>query len=145
MARVIYCYECATAANRFKLHKEDVAQGWQNRRQWGRARCPENHAVTTWEFFGPELNNTPGAAGMARPVSVERLPSLQCDLCGVSVPDSAPVLAVTEWRGSEPPEWESGYMEIVSEEEWHRIAARIGLVRRRLDEAEGKTDPRLPS
>lgn len=154
MTRLIYCYECATAANRFKLNRfklnpDDVRMGWQNRRQWGRAHCPEGHNITIRSIVigapEEEMQNTPGSAGFPRSRRlVETLPSLRCDLCGNDVPDSAPILAVTEWLGEEPAVWEPEYMEVVTEEEWHRIAARIGLVRKRLDECEGKTETTRP-
>src|SRR5690349_20532025 len=117
MARLIYCYPCATAADRFQLQKEDVQMGWQHRRQWGRAHCPADHNVTirSTVIGAPEeeMQNTPGSAGFPRSRRlVETLPCLRCDLCGNDIPDSSPVLAITEWRGSETAKWEPQYMEI---------------------------------
>lgn len=88
MIRRIYCEACA--GNLSPLHPEDVADGWQMRQVNIVAKKPEEHFIV--------MN------GVRRDV-----PVLVCDLCNAPIIDGKKAVAVTQWRGTEPPNWEKEY------------------------------------
>jgi DNA-directed RNA polymerase subunit RPC12/RpoP len=93
MTRRIHCTTCGTA--RFiPMHPEDAAMGFRQRVKHLTARCPAGHGITI----------TSGAT-----VKTESLSTLRCDSCGQPIADGQPCVAITMWRGQEPPLWETDY------------------------------------
>lgn len=88
MIRRIYCLECGKLAP--PLEPEDVAMGWKLRFREITAYKPAEH---TLGIDGQEF----------------KLQGLVCDQCNVKIPDGSKAVAMTQWRGKEPEDWEAEY------------------------------------
>ena len=98
MTRTIICKACH--AKQKPMHPEDVAMGFQRRTVQGLAKKPEVHGITILKG--------------GKEVSREELTTLQCDHCGLAIPDGSPIAAVTMWRTEregEPLAWENDFFQ----------------------------------
>lgn len=89
MIRHLLCRKCGEQAS---LHQADIVTGFQQRKEYLSARKPRHHGITINGKF--------------------ILSDLLCDNCSESI-DGKVSVAVTTWRGPEPPKWESQYGEIL--------------------------------
>lgn len=94
MTRRINCEKKCGVTNFVPLHPDDVADGWQIRYKNLVVKKPASHAIN---FI------TDGK------VRTEELPQMICDGCGAPMPDGTPAVAITMWRGTEPPIWETEF------------------------------------
>jgi len=93
MIRRIVCKECQTP-----LHREDAANGFEQRTVEIVTKKPDVHTITT--LVDGKVQN------------VEHLKTLICDGCGKQLADGATAFAVTLWRPSRekaPDNWEQEY------------------------------------
>ena len=84
------------------MHPEDVAYGWKIRIvQLGRAQQPANHNTTITTYN----------KSSAYPATIEVVQnaSLVCDTCGEAINNGDPCVAITMYRGVEPPAWEQEF------------------------------------
>jgi hypothetical protein len=96
--RRIYCDSCGKTVP--LLDPEDVANHWHSRTVSITAQKPPDHHITVTKY---------NAGESPKPVRTD-LPTLLCDRCCQVIPDGAPAIAYTAWRGStEPPVWETDY------------------------------------
>ena len=77
------------------MDPEDAAAGWHQR------------IVHLNEVKKPEVHQVIVTGGGKREVT--NLPSIVCDGCGAPLFDGAPAVAITMWRGDEPPMWEQEF------------------------------------
>lgn len=94
MVRNLLCPQCASEGE-YKLHPEDRACGWSERRVTLNAKRPADLHI---EVTG---------GGESKRIEV---PHLVCDACNARIDDGTPALAVTHWRSEgEPEQWENEY------------------------------------
>lgn len=91
MIRCILCQECSAE---MKLHPDDAAIGWKERRVEIIAQKPDGLGITVTE----------GGKATFYPRD-----SLVCDRCDRPIADGQKVVAVTQYRGEEPGPWEFQY------------------------------------
>jgi hypothetical protein len=93
--RRIYCESCG---NKWPgPDPEDIANHWHFRPLHIIAKKPTEHFIKITDSKTGQTERSD-------------LPTLLCDHCGQPIPDGAPAIAYTVWRGSiEPPVWENNY------------------------------------
>lgn len=113
-----------------KLHPDDKRAGYKWRKVHGIAKKPENLTVTVSKLDGTELSAA--LVYSSKIVSSEQLEVMVCDSCSVKLPAGLPVVAVTMYRESEVPRWETEYLKRVSREQWLETVAHFEKIHTRL-------------
>lgn len=111
MIRKIYCDKCGAD---WKMHPEDVKEGWQGCVVRLVARKPDNLVMRLMNLDGTVAEQFTPA-------------QLQCDLCGEFIPDGELAHAMSMWK-EDPFDWESDYGTVIPEDAYI-LAKRLGRIR----------------